>query len=105
MTDIIDEYSNFVKNTYKYDFGYGDLLYLSNGMGGEAGEVQNEIKKVYRLFKDESSIEQAKNLKREEIKKELGDVLWYLTAICNKMDISLKDIIVENIEKNKDKLN
>ena len=105
MSKILSEYCNFVKNTYKYDFGYGDLLYLSNGMGGEAGEVQNEIKKVYRLFKDESSIEQAKNLKREEIKKELGDVLWYLTAICNKMDISLKDIIVENIEKNKDKLN
>ena len=104
MTDIIDEYSNFVKNTYKYDFGDSDLLYLSNGMGGEAGETQNEIKKMYRLIK-ENSLEKAKNLKREEIKKELGDVLWYLTAICNKMDMSLKDIIVENIEKNKDKLN
>ena len=104
MSDIIEQYSNFVKNTYKYDFGVGDLLYLSNGMGGEAGEVQNEIKKVYRLFKEDSSLEQAKNLKREEIKKELGDVLWYLTAICNKMDISLKDIINENINKNMDKL-
>lgn len=104
MSDIIDQYTNFVKNTYKYDFGVGDLLYLSNGMGGEAGEVQNEIKKVYRLFKEDSSLEQAKNLKREEIKKELGDVLWYLTAICNKMDISLKDIINENINKNIDKL-
>ena len=104
MTNILNEYSSFVKNTYKYDFGIADLLYLSNGMGGEAGEVQNEIKKMYRLIKDKS-LEKAKNLKREEIKKELGDVLWYLTAICNKMDISLKDIIVENINKNKDKLN
>ena len=103
MNNLLNEYSSFVKNTYKYDFGDCDLLYLSNGMGGEAGEVQNEIKKMYRLIKDKS-LEQAKNLKREEIKKELGDVLWYLTAICNKMDISLEDIIAENIQKNKKNL-
>jgi NTP pyrophosphatase (non-canonical NTP hydrolase) len=104
MTDLLEEYSKFVDKTYKYSFDDYDLLYLSNGMGGEVGEAQNEIKKMYRLLKN-TTLENAKEQKRDEIKKELGDVLWYLTAICNKMDISLTDIINENIDKNKKHLN
>ena len=45
--------------------------------------------------------EEVIGMKREDVKKELGDVLWYLTAICNKLDIKLEDIITENINKNK----
>ena len=104
MTDLLEEYHKFVDKTYKYSFNEYDLLYLSNGMGGEVGEAQNEIKKLYRLLKN-TTLENAKEQKRDEIKKELGDVLWYLTAICNKMDISLADIINENIAKNKKHLN
>jgi len=103
MTDLLEKYCKFVDKTYKYSFDDYDLLYLSNGMGGEVGEAQNEIKKMYRLLKN-TTIENAKEQKRDEIKKELGDVLWYLTAICNKMDISLTDIINENIAKNKKNL-
>ena len=103
MSDIIDQYSKFVKKTFIYEMGDYNTLYLSNGLGGEAGEVQNEIKKMYRLLQNDS-LENSKKIKKENIKKELGDVLWYLTAICNEMDISLKDIIKENINKNMDKL-
>lgn len=103
MSNLLNEYSDFVDKTYKYKFGDYDLLYLSNGMGGEVGEAQNEIKKMYRLHQN-TTLTKAKDQKREEVKKELGDVLWYLTAICNKMDFSLGDIIAENIEKNKKNL-
>ena len=104
MSNLLSEYSKFVSKTYMYNFGKFDILYLSNGMGGEAGEAQNEIKKLYRLLNkdnDRDVYEEVIGMKREDVKKELGDVLWYLTAICNKLDIKLEDIITENINKNK----
>jgi len=104
--NMITEYSKFVKETYKYDFGAYNLMYLSNGLGGEIGEVQNEVKKMYRLMSKEVSVDSKaiKDLKfserKENIKKELGDVLWYVFAIANNLDISVEDILFNNIIKN-----
>jgi hypothetical protein len=36
---------------------------------------------------------------REKVKEELGDILWYLTAIASLEDLSLEDIAVHNLEK------
>lgn len=99
----IQKYHEFVKKTYNYDFGNENLLYLSNGMGGEAGEVQNEVKKLYRVLNqaktpDESAEE--RSLRKENIKKEIGDVLWYLFAMANEIEVNIEDIIETNIEKN-----
>ena len=35
----------------------------------------------------------------QEIKKELGDVAWYLSAIATDLDLSLEEIFQENIDK------
>ena len=91
-------FQEFVNNTYNYDFGETNLLYLSNGLGGEVGEVQNEVKKLYRA-KYKKNTEEELN-RKDNIKKELGDVLWYIFAISNELDISIDDIINSNIEKN-----
>lgn len=104
--NLITKYSKFVKGTYKYDFDSYNLMYLSNGLGGEVGEVQNEVKKMYRLMSKEVSInsKSVKDLqfsqRKKNIKKELGDVLWYVFAIANNLDISVEDIIYNNIIKN-----
>ena len=103
----IEKFHEFVRQTYKYDFGKGNLLYLSNGMGGEAGEVQNEVKKFYRALnqgtvEDESYEE--RTLRIENIKKEIGDVLWYLFAMANEIKVNIEDIIQINMNKNNDKL-
>ena len=108
---LITKYSNFVKETYKYDFDSYNLMYLSNGLGGEVGEVQNEVKKMYRLMSKEVSVDSKaiKNLKfserKEKIKNELGDVLWYVFAIANNLDISIEDVIFNNIIKNEMNIN
>ena len=103
----IEKFHEFVRQTYKYDFGDGNLLYLSNGMGGEAGEVQNEVKKLYRALnqgkiQEESSKE--KSLRKENIKKELGDVLWYVFAMANEIGFNIEEVIQINMNKNNDKL-
>lgn len=68
-------------------------LELSNyglGLGGEAGEVQELIKKY---------IGHGHDLAREDLVKELGDVLWYLSNIAAMNDIKLSEVAAKNIDK------
>ncbi len=64
------------------------------GLVGEAGEVAEKIKKVLR--DNEGKIEEEQ---KKEIKKELGDVLWYLSQLATELGLSLTDIAAYNIEK------
>ena len=71
-----------------------NYVYPTLGLNGEAGEVAEKIKKVIRdkngVFDEDT---------RQGLKKELGDVLWYLSNICSEMNFSLDDIAEENIIK------
>jgi NTP pyrophosphatase (non-canonical NTP hydrolase) len=49
------------------------------------------------VIRDESGI--VSEQKKEEIKKELGDVLWYLSQIATELGLSLSDVAKLNIEK------
>ena len=70
------------------------LEYLSLGLVGEAGEVAEKVKKVIRdkggVFDKES---------KNAIKKELGDVLWYLSNLCTEFNFNLDDVALLNLEK------
>ncbi len=71
-----------------------ELFRLVLGLAGESGEVAGKFKKIYRDKKgryDNSDI--------EEIKKELGDVLWYVAVISDCLDIKLDDVAAANEEK------
>jgi NTP pyrophosphatase (non-canonical NTP hydrolase) len=60
------------------------------GLAGEVGEVTEPVKKY--LF-------HGKPLDINKIKDELGDVLWYLTAVADTMGFSLEHIARCNKEK------
>lgn len=64
------------------------------GVTGEAGELADKIKKVYRdgngVFRTEE---------RHEIMKELGDVLWYVTRLGATLGFSLEEIAAQNMAK------
>lgn len=66
------------------------LMYTGLGLG-ETGEVQGKIKKLYR---DGDSPD-----KREAIKAELGDVLWYLAQTATELGFDLGEIALGNIDK------
>ena len=75
-------------------------IYPTLGLVGEAGEVAEKVKKVIRDKKgifDEQS--------KKAIKKELGDVLWYLSNLCNEFDFSFEEVALENLEKLKNRAN
>lgn len=65
-------------------------LYFAGALCGEAGETFELVKKHIR---DE------KPLDREKLLKELGDVLWYVTANCDLHGLRLSDVAAANIAK------
>ncbi len=58
------------------------------------GEVAEKIKKVIRDDNFEITEE-----RRETLKKEIGDVLWYMAQLCTELDLSLEEVARLNIDK------
>lgn len=69
-------------------------MYPAIGLAGETGELLEKLKKVARdnggYFRPGDS---------ELIKKEVGDVLWYLAQICEKLGFHLDDCAQMNLAK------
>ncbi|MFN7394235.1 MAG: nucleoside triphosphate pyrophosphohydrolase family protein [Pseudanabaena sp.] len=68
----------------------GNLTAHFLGLGGEAGEVMELYKK---------HIAHGHPLEPHKLYKELGDVLWYISAIATGLNLSLEDIAIANIDK------
>lgn len=68
----------------------GELANYGLGIAGEAGEVADLIKK---------SVFHGHNIDKAEIKKELGDVLWYVSQLARLAGLSLEEVATANIEK------
>ena len=66
----------------------------SMGLTGEAGETVDYLKKV---------VHHDHKLDRNHLKKEMGDVLWYLSALSTTFDIDLQDVARMNILKLKER--
>ena len=67
-----------------------NIYYMTMGLTGEAGEIANKVKKVMRDNKE---------LDLEDIKHELGDVLWYVAGLSTVLGIDLEDVAQANLEK------
>jgi len=75
----------------RYDQSPRSLSYYTLGLTGEAGEIAEKVKKELRS----PSIP----VTRQAMQAELGDVLWYLTALATHFGIKLEDVAIENIKK------
>ena len=64
------------------------------GLVGEAGEVAEIVKKIVRDKEGKISAGD-----KQEIKKELGDVLWYIAVMSDYLNLSLGDVAQTNIDK------
>lgn len=88
MKDMIDMYSQFVEDKM-ITKGRERLVENALGLTGEAGEVSEKIKKLFRDNKIDD----------DAVLKELGDVLFYTVALSNIFGGSLVKIIELNMEK------
>lgn len=87
--DTTDSYSEWVEGKIVTE-GQERLIENVLGLVGEAGEVAEKIKKMIR---DDSRFTQ------DDIIKELGDVLFYTTALANFYNKNLGYVIELNIKK------
>lgn len=102
----IKEYQTIIEKTAIYPKEIGPL-YCTLGLAGETGEVAEKIKKLYRdnprllaLLKDKNKQYYSDVIEfQKDLTKELGDILWYVTALANEFDISLEEIFSKNYEK------
>jgi len=86
------------------------LAYCGLKVNGEAGELAEHIGKAMRddalITSDNQGSAHFGTLTSERhalIVKEVGDVLWYLSAICNELGIGLDYAAGENLRKLKDR--
>ena len=75
---------------------YNGYMEKALGLAGETGEVLEIIKKMIR---DKDGVFETMPEDREKLKKELGDVLWYLSALAFYNNIKLEDIAIINLNK------
>jgi NTP pyrophosphatase (non-canonical NTP hydrolase) len=71
-----------------------NFLYPALGLAGETGEVCEKIKKVLR---DKAGVLDYNDIKA--ITLELGDVLWYISALAGEIGISLDTVAENNLIK------
>ena len=64
------------------------------GLVGEAGEVAEKYKKIIR---DKKSVISSSD--KEDLKKELGDVLWYVALLAKYLGEDLETIASLNLKK------
>lgn len=108
MSDLtLDEYQRLADTTAVYP-GKGTILgliYVSLGLG-EAGEAQGKVKKVLRddLEFEDGVYTFSPDLKltddrREQIKSEASDILWYLAALSTELEMTLGELAEYNLHK------
>jgi len=71
-----------------------DKTIWAMGISGEAGELLEKWKKIV-AYKDGVITDED----LYEIKKELGDVLWYIAMLAHSLDVSLDEVVDINLEK------
>jgi len=96
MLDFDDYQHRALLTDLNRDAGERGLTISLLGLAGEAGELLTEYKKQLRDG-------QSHQLFRERVTEELGDLLWYISSVADKYDLSLSAVAQQNLLKNQDR--
>lgn len=87
-------YQKQANTTAQYPNAGNNLYYPALGLGGEAGEVLNKVKKIMRDSDGTITDEH-----RTTLTNELGDVLWYVATMATELGIDLNEVVETNLAK------
>jgi NTP pyrophosphatase (non-canonical NTP hydrolase) len=94
MTNF-DDYQEKALTTAKFsEDEFKDTMHWVLGVSGEAGEIAEKFKKIIRDKNGEIS-----ESDRAELKKEIGDVLWYLAVLARQLGLSFEEVASDNLAK------
>ena len=100
ILDLVESHSSLYEYQFlckatakKFNTPVEEILTWGLGITGEAGDVASCIKKTFMHDND----------KRDGIRENIGDTLWYTAMICNFFGWNLQDILEENIKKLKER--
>ena len=85
-------YQTSARKTAIYPKEY-KIIYPALGLAGEAGEVCNKIKKIFRDYDGNLTDEF-----REIISEEIGGVLWYVANLCTDLGLSMRIVGLTNLD-------
>jgi len=89
-----DDYQRAAMRTARAKDAPDEFMHLVLGLVGEAGEIAEKVKKLVRDHDSDLA-----RLDRDDMAKELGDVLWYAAVLADFLDLSLGDIAQRNVDK------
>lgn len=89
-----DEYQKESRKTAIYPNIGNNWIYPLLGLGGETGEIFEKLKKIIR---DKNSVISEED--KAELKKEIGDCIWYSSNLASELGLSFDDIAQSNIAK------
>jgi len=90
MIRTFDDYQAAAAKTAIYP-AQTRVVYPALGLAGEAGEVANKVKKIFR---DDGKV--VTHERKMQIRKEIGGVMWYVAALCTDLGLNLGDVCREN---------
>ncbi|CAN5680295.1 nucleoside triphosphate pyrophosphohydrolase family protein [soil metagenome] len=91
----LNEYQQKALLTAVYsDDTFKDLMHWVLGTVGEAGEIAEKLKKIIR---DKESVVDEHD--KQELMKEVGDVLWYLAVLSDHLGYELETVAKANNDK------
>ena len=104
---MITTFFEYEEMVMQRSFYPGALIYPALGLAGEAGEVVEKVKKLLRDDQLPADCDDAITTltveQRKSIAMEIGDVLFYITAIAADLGYDLDEIATMNAEKLRDR--
>ena len=87
---LANVYQKLAARTINKDCTNAEKMYHAlHGMVGEIGEIHSLYQKVYQGHK----------IDLEHLKKEVGDLLWFVAELCTAYGWELEEIMRMNIDK------
>ena len=90
----LSSYQRRSRETACYPQVGANPIYPTLGLCGEAGEVADKVKKVLR---DRQGCFDAAVI--DDLRLELGDVLWYVAQLASELGLELQDVAEANLAK------
>ncbi|MFF5078116.1 nucleoside triphosphate pyrophosphohydrolase family protein [Actinoplanes sp. NPDC000266] len=90
----LDDYQKAALRTAAPRDKHNEVFHLLLGLVGETGEIAEKAKKVVRDHGSDFS-----RWDTEDLRKELGDALWYLAVLADHFGLTLNEVAAANIAK------